>query len=57
MLFVDTKRLTVIERLPGWKGQYFHSENMTFAHYEFTAGSAIQWLLLFPRTAIIPSKL
>ena len=41
MPFVDTKQLKVIERLPGWKGQYFHSANMTFAHYEFTAGSAI----------------
>jgi quercetin dioxygenase-like cupin family protein len=41
MPVVDTHRLKVIERLPGWKGRYFHSPNMTFAHYEFTAGSTI----------------
>lgn len=41
MPFVDTNGLKVIERLPGWKGRYVHSPNMTFAHYEFTAGSTI----------------
>ena len=41
MGFVDTSSLKVIERLPGWKGRYFHSENMTFAHYDFTRGSSI----------------
>lgn len=41
MPVVDTNRLKVIERLPGWKGRYFHSPNMTFAHYEFAAGSTI----------------
>lgn len=41
MPFVDTHGLKVIERLPGWKGRYFHSRNMTFAHYEFAAGSRI----------------
>jgi quercetin dioxygenase-like cupin family protein len=41
MPIVDTNRLKVIERLPGWKGRYFHSPNMTFAHYEFAAGSTI----------------
>jgi unsaturated pyranuronate lyase len=39
--FLDTNVLKVIERLPGWKGRYFHTANMTFAHYEFTAGSSI----------------
>src|SRR5215831_18131872 len=39
--FVDMNGLKVIERLPGWKGRYFHSPSMTFAHYEFTAGSKI----------------
>jgi quercetin dioxygenase-like cupin family protein len=33
--------LTVTERLPGWKGRFFHSPNMTFAHYDFTCGSTI----------------
>ena len=41
MSFVDTKRLAVIERLPGWYGRYFHSPSMTFAHYDFTCGSSI----------------
>jgi quercetin dioxygenase-like cupin family protein len=41
MPIVNTDTLKVVERLPGWKGRYFHSLNMTFAHYEFTAGSSI----------------
>ncbi len=41
MPLVDTSNLKVIERLPGWRGKYFHSQNMTFAHYEFTRGSTI----------------
>jgi quercetin dioxygenase-like cupin family protein len=41
MPWVDTSSLNVVERLPGWRGRYFHSENMTFAHYEFTRGSTI----------------
>ena len=41
MPFVDTSSLPVIERLPGWKGRYFHSPNMTFAHYDFTRSSFI----------------
>src|SRR5438270_3036478 len=41
MPFLDTNRLPVIERLPGWHGRYFHSQNMTFAHYDFASGSSI----------------
>jgi quercetin dioxygenase-like cupin family protein len=41
MPFIDTQKLKVIERLPGWHGRYFHSKSMTFAHYEFTRGSSI----------------
>ena len=41
MPFLDTKSLPVVERLPGWHGRYFHSENMTFAHYDFSRGSSI----------------
>jgi len=41
MPFVNTSSLPVIERLPGWNGSYFHSANMTFAHYDFTCGSSI----------------
>jgi quercetin dioxygenase-like cupin family protein len=42
MPFVDTSTLRVIERLPGWNGRFFHSANMTFAHYDFTRGSSIR---------------
>jgi quercetin dioxygenase-like cupin family protein len=41
MPFVNTSGLPIIERLPGWKGRYFHSANMTFAHYDFARGSSI----------------
>jgi quercetin dioxygenase-like cupin family protein len=41
MPFLDTKTLRVTERLPGWYGRYFHSANMTFAHYDFVKGAAI----------------
>lgn len=41
MLLVDTDKLKVIERLPGWHGRFFHSEHMTFAHYDFERGSSI----------------
>ena len=41
MPFLDTNSLPVIERLPGWRGRYFHSQNMTFAHYDFARGSSI----------------
>ncbi len=41
MPFLDTGGLKVIERLPGWKGRYFHTATMTFAHYDFTRGSTI----------------
>jgi quercetin dioxygenase-like cupin family protein len=41
MPFIDTSSLNVIERLPGWFGRYFHSANMTIAHYDFKRGSSI----------------
>jgi quercetin dioxygenase-like cupin family protein len=41
MTFLDTSKLPTVERLPGWRGRYFNSANMTFAHYEFDAGSSI----------------
>ena len=41
MPFVDLSSLRVTERLPGWHGRYFHSPNMTFAHYDFVRGSTI----------------
>src|SRR3981081_347733 len=41
MAFIDIDKLPVVERLPGWRGRYFDSPNMTFAHYEFDAGASI----------------
>jgi len=41
MSFIDTSKLLVIERTPGWYGRYFDSANMTFGHYEFDAGATI----------------
>jgi len=41
MPVVDTSSLKIVERLPGWKGRYFHSINMTFAHYDFASGASI----------------
>ena len=41
MPLVDTSTLRIIERLPGWRARIFNSASMTFAHYEFDAGSTI----------------
>lgn len=41
MPLLDLNSLPVKERLPGWRGRYFHSPNMTFAQYEFARGSSI----------------
>jgi quercetin dioxygenase-like cupin family protein len=41
MPFIETGNLKVTERLPGWFGRYFHSANMTFAHYDFSRGASI----------------
>ena len=41
MPIVDISSLRVVERLPGWFGRYFHSANMTFAHYDFVRGASI----------------
>lgn len=41
MSFVEVEGLRVIERLPGWFGRCFHSQNMMFAHYDFARGSSI----------------
>jgi quercetin dioxygenase-like cupin family protein len=39
--FIDTQELKVIEKRPGWRGRIFSSPSMTFAHWEFDAGSTI----------------
>jgi quercetin dioxygenase-like cupin family protein len=38
---IDTRQLTVIQKRPGWRGRLFHSPSMTFAHWDFEAGSTI----------------
>lgn len=41
MPLVDIETLKTVERLPGWRGRYVHSETMTFAHYEFDSNATI----------------
>lgn len=41
MPFIDTNELPIVERRPGWRGRFFNSPSMTFAHYEFDAGADI----------------
>lgn len=41
MAFIDTDDLEIKEPIEGWKGRYFHSENMTLAYYTVKSGSAI----------------
>ena len=41
MPFIDVNSLNVTERLPGWYGRYFHTPNMSFAHYEFVRDASI----------------
>jgi len=41
MPFLDTHDLPVNERRPGWRGRVFQSATMTFAHWDFAAGSDI----------------
>lgn len=37
MPFIVADDMASAEPLPGWKGRFFHSENMTFAVYEVDA--------------------
>ncbi len=41
MPFVDPAALPMKEPLPGWKGRFFDSEQMTFGYYDVEAGAAI----------------
>jgi quercetin dioxygenase-like cupin family protein len=41
MKLIDTEALPTLEKLPGWHGKLFHSEAMTFAHWQFDAGAVI----------------
>ncbi|MBV9045946.1 MAG: hypothetical protein JO294_12535, partial [Alphaproteobacteria bacterium] len=41
MSFIDTSKLKIVERRPGWLGRFFDSGNRTFGHYEFKKGADI----------------
>ena len=41
MPFIDTRQIEAVEKRPGWRGHIFSSATMTFAHWNFTAGSTI----------------
>jgi quercetin dioxygenase-like cupin family protein len=41
MPFINIGKLDVIDRLPGWRGRIFQSPSMTFAYWDFDAGSSI----------------
>jgi mannose-6-phosphate isomerase-like protein (cupin superfamily) len=34
---LDPDRMIHAEPLPGWSGRFFHSQHMTFAHYDLAA--------------------
>jgi unsaturated pyranuronate lyase len=37
--FLDPADMLAGEPLPGWRGRFFHSENMTFSHYDIATGA------------------
>ena len=41
MTFINTSKLKIVERRPGWRGRFFDSGAMTFGHYEFDKGADI----------------
>src|ERR687891_243785 len=41
MTFIDTSDLPAREPREGWRGRLFHSQNMSFAYYEVSAGAWI----------------
>ena len=41
MTFLAAEAMKTAEPLPGWRGRFWHSANMSFAHYRVDAGSAI----------------
>ena len=40
MPFLDRADMITAEPLPGWSAHFFHSEHMTFSHYDIAAGAA-----------------
>jgi unsaturated pyranuronate lyase len=39
--FIDPEAMKHDERLPGWRGRHWRSDQMSFAHYDIDAGSSI----------------
>lgn len=40
MPFLDAGEMLHGNPLPGWQGNFFHSDNMTFAHYDIAADAS-----------------
>ena len=40
MPFIDPDEMLRGSPLPGWSGRFFHSENMTFGHWDIAEGAA-----------------
>lgn len=38
-MFIDTSSLKTLEPLEGWKGKFFHTDEMSIMHYSVTAGA------------------
>ena len=41
MPFLETSKMKTAEPLPGWKGRFWRSDAMSFAHYDVATGSSI----------------
>jgi quercetin dioxygenase-like cupin family protein len=41
MFFIDTAKLDVLNKRPGWRGRLFHSQNNTFVWWQFDKGADI----------------
>ena len=39
MPFLEPSEMIAAEPLPGWSARFFHSENMTFSHYDIANGA------------------
>ena len=41
MAFIAPEEMHSAEPLPGWRGRFWRSQNMSFAHYTIDAGASI----------------
>ncbi len=42
MVFIDLNDITEKEIIPGFKGKFIHSENVTLVHWQIKAGSQLK---------------